>query len=73
MRLQEKERIQYMDWDDHGCRHELLRIIKTIVKRDHILRLMTSYHAKYAFLYYINTPRNWCGENALGDHFLGFT
>ncbi|KAJ7353777.1 hypothetical protein OS493_032362 [Desmophyllum pertusum] len=30
--LKEKEILEYMD-RDHGCRHELLRIVKTIVKR----------------------------------------
>lgn len=61
-----------MDRDDHGCRYELVRIVRTIIKRDHILRLMTSYHAKHAFLRYVNKPWIWSGENALGDHLLGF-
>lgn len=64
--------LQYMDRHDHGCRHELLRILKTIIKRDWLLRYLTSYHVKHAFLNYIKTPRNWSGENALADHFLGF-
>ncbi|KAL9958845.1 hypothetical protein ACROYT_G035914, partial [Oculina patagonica] len=70
--LQEKQRLQYMDREDHGCRHELLRIIKTIVKNDCILRLLSSYHVKHAFLHYIATPRIWNGESSLGDHFIGF-
>lgn len=70
--LQEKQRLQYMDREDHGCRHELLRIIKTIVKKDCILRLLSSYHVKHAFLHYLAIPRNWSGVDSLGDHFLGF-
>lgn len=70
--LQEKHRLQYMDREDHGCRHELLRILKTIFKKDCILRLLSSYHVKHAFLHYIAKPRNWSGENSLGDNFLGF-
>ena len=61
-----------MDRDDHGCRHELLRILKTIIKRDYLLRFLTSFHVKHAFLHYIKTSRNWSGENAVGEHFLGF-
>lgn len=70
--LQEKQRLQYMDREDHGCRHELLRIVKAIVKNDISLRLLSSYHVKHAFLHYMATPRIWNGENSLGDNFLGF-
>ena len=53
--LQRKQRLQYMDREDHGCKHELLMIIKTIVKKDCILRLLSSYHVKHAFLHYLAT------------------
>lgn len=59
-----------MDREDHGCRHELLRIIKTIVKNGCIFRLLSSYQVKHTFLHYIATPRIWNGQNSLGD-FIG--
>ncbi|KAJ7388243.1 hypothetical protein OS493_039019 [Desmophyllum pertusum] len=73
--LKEKEILEYMD-RDHGCRHELLRIVKTIVKRhpESFKKLAKdSYCLKTAFMYYIGKGgQNWLGDNALGEHFLGF-
>ncbi|KAL9965092.1 hypothetical protein ACROYT_G028841, partial [Oculina patagonica] len=72
--LKEKQLLQYMDRDDHGCRHELLRIIKTIVNRERTsLGRLESYHLKTAFMHYIKEKRgNWAGRTSLGDHFVGF-
>lgn len=63
-----------MDKDDHGCRHELLRIMKTIVKRERTsLARLHSYHLKTAFMHYIKEKTdNWAGWNSLGEHFVGF-
>ena len=72
--LREKDMLQCMDRNDHGCRHELLRIVKTIVNRDPTsLGRLDSYNLKTAFLHYISERReNWAGRNSLGKHFVGF-
>ena len=72
--LQEKQLLKYMDKDDHGCRHELLRIVKTIVNRERTsLGRLRPYHLKTAFMHYIKEkPSNWDGGNSLGEHFVGF-
>ena len=72
--LQETYMLLCMDRDDHGCRHELLRIVKTIVKRERTsLGALQSYHVKSAFVHYITKNRHdWAGRNSLGKHFLGF-
>ena len=71
--LKEKGILEYMD-RDHGCRHELLRIVKTIVHRNSTsLGSLESYHLKTAFMHYIKERlQNWTGSNSLGEHFLGF-
>ena len=71
--LKEKGILEYMDRDS-GCRHELLRIVKTIVhKNSTSLGSLESYHLKTAFMHYIKERlQNWTGPNSLGEHFLGF-
>lgn len=71
--LNEKAKLQHMDRDG-GCRHELLRIVKTIVKKERTsLGALESYHLKTAFMHYMdNNPYNWKGPNSLGEHFLGY-
>ena len=73
--LKEKEILEYMD-RDHGCRHELLRIVKTIVKKNPTsFGSLVSYHLKTAFMHYMDKGGQswpWDGENALARHFLGF-
>ena len=71
--LKEKGIVEYMD-RDFGCRHELLRIVKTIVnKNPSSLGSLESYHLKTAFMHYIKGKRqNWAGPNSLGEHFDGF-
>ena len=59
---------------DQGCRHELLRVVKTIVNKEErsSLRPLGSYHLKTAFMHYIKeNPVNW-DNNSLGRHFHGF-
>ena len=71
--LREKTKLQHMDRDG-GCRHELLRIVKTIVTRERTsLGALESYHLKTTFMHYIDKkPHNWNAQNSLGEHFLGF-
>ena len=71
--LKEKAILQHMDFDQ-GCRHELLRVVKTIVNKEErsSLRPLRSYHLKTAFMHYIKeNPVNW-DNNSLGRHFYGF-
>ena len=70
--LSEKAILQHMDRDS-GCRHELLRIMKTIVNREwSSFGRLESYHLKTAFMHYIKEkPYSW--ENySLGKHFHDF-
>ena len=71
--LQEKEILQSMDIDS-GCRHELLRIVKTIVNRERTsLGSLESYHLKTAFMHYRKKEvQGWNRGSALEKHFLGF-
>ena len=71
--LKEKGIFEYMD-RDFGCRHELLRILKTIVKKNpSYFGSLESYHLKTAFMHYMEKEvQGWCGESALEKHFLGF-
>ena len=66
--------LKHMDSDDHGCRHELLRIVKTIFKRELTSSVpLQSYHLKTAFMHYIRmSPEHWNDRNSLGRHFVGF-
>jgi len=72
--LKEKGILEYMDRADHGCRHELLRIVKTIVKRNPTyFGSLESYHLKTAFMHYMKREaQGWSSGNALEKHFLGF-
>ncbi|XP_067019202.1 cyclic GMP-AMP synthase-like receptor 3 isoform X2 [Acropora muricata] len=71
--LKEKAKLQRMDRDG-GCRHELLRIVKTLVKKQRTsLGKLESYHLKTAFMHYIDDePCSWNGRDSLGEHFRGF-
>jgi len=70
--LKEKEVLRDMDRDS-GCRHELLRIVKTVVKGEwSSLGRLKTYHLKTAFMYYMREkPYNW-DRYSLGKHFHGF-
>ena len=72
--LREKRMLKCMDKNDHGYRHELIRIVKTILKNNRTsLGALESYHLKTAFMHYIKEqPYKWAGDNSLRDHFIGF-
>ena len=71
--LKEKAILEHMD-RDFGCRHELLRILKTIVKKNPTyFGSLESYHLKTAFMHYMKKEvQGWRGESALEKHFIGF-
>ena len=59
--LEEKQVLENMDQEDHGCRHELLRIVKTVVKRQVTSLPLDSYYLKTAFMHYIERQLiNFC-------------
>ena len=71
--LEEKQVLENMDQEDHGCRHELLRIVKTVVKRQVTSLPLDSYYLKTAFMHYIERhSQDWVSREALGKHFLGY-
>ncbi|XP_022803684.1 cyclic GMP-AMP synthase-like [Stylophora pistillata] len=73
--VKEKQVLQSMDRKDNGCRHELLRIVKTVVKRPQTSLPLDSYYLKTAFLHYIKKRKrglDWVSRDALGKHFINF-
>ena len=74
--VKEKNILANMDSRDSGCRHELLRIFKTVISRDPgTFGRLTSYHLKTAFLRYMDSLPSG-GEpwhrNKLGERYMGF-
>ena len=70
--LREKARLQEMDKEDHGCRHELLRIVKTMIRAETTFAKLTSYHLKTVFLQYNSNPRLLWGVDMLGERFVEY-
>ncbi|EDO37594.1 predicted protein [Nematostella vectensis] len=71
--LKEKHLMDKLDKDDNGCRREMVRIVKTIVKKDPTLAQLSSYHIKTAFLQYnfSDVKLDWEGKK-LAERFLHF-
>ena len=71
--LEEKQVLESMDQKDHGCGHELLRIVKTMIKGQVTSLPLDSYYLKTAFMHYIERhSQDWVSKDALGKHFLGY-
>ena len=71
--FEEAQVLENMDEKDHGCRHELLRIVKTVIKGRVTSLPLDSYYLKTAFMHYIEKhSQDWVSEEALGKHFLGY-
>ena len=70
--LREKARLQDMDKEDHGCRHELLRIIKTLMRAETTFAKLSSYHLKTVFLHYNSNPKLKWDADMLGERFLEY-
>ena len=45
---------------------------RTIVKKDCIIRLLSSCHVKHAFLHHLEISWNWSAADSLGINFLRF-
>lgn len=70
--LKEKARLQDMDKEDQGCRHELLRIVKAMIRAEPTFAKLTSYHLKTVFLHYkSNQTLSW-GADKLGERFIEY-
>ena len=76
--LKEKELLKNIDKPQSsqygGCRHELVRITKTVRRKDPTLARLTSYHIKTAFLHYqdnIKAEEEW-RSNMLAKRFIDF-
>ena len=70
--LKEKARLRDMDKEDNGCRHELLRIVKTMIRAETTFAKLTSYHLKTVFLRYnSNTKVSW-DVDMLGERFIEY-
>lgn len=70
--LKEKARLQDMDKEDHGCRHELLRIVKTMIRAEPTFAKLTSYHLKTVFLHYNSNLKLSWGVDMLGERFIEY-
>ncbi|PFX19295.1 Mitochondrial dynamics protein MID51 [Stylophora pistillata] len=70
--LMEKARLQEMDKEDHGCRHELLRIIKSIIRGEATFAKLKSYHLKTAFLRYNSNSKVSWDKDQLGERFIEY-
>ena len=68
--LQEKSLLKDMD-QDKGCRHDLLRVVKSILQREPTFYLLTSHHLKTALLWYNKEAEDW-SKDSLSDRFIGF-
>ena len=69
----EKQLLASMDKEDQGCRHEFLRIVKTVVKRPVTSLPLDSYHLKTAFMHFIERgDLDWEKGDALGENFFEF-
>ena len=71
--LEEKALLRDMDRDG-GCRHELFRIVKTIINREwSTFGRLESYHLKTTFMHYMKeNTSDWNNYRSLGRHFHGF-
>ena len=70
--MKEKARLQDMDKEDQGCRHELLRIVKTIMRAETNFAKLTSYHLKTVFLHYNSDSRLQWSPDMLGKRFIEY-
>ena len=56
---------------DHGCRHDLFKVVDTVLHRQPTFSCLTTLHLKTALLWYKETTNDW-GKDNLGDRFTEF-
>ena len=69
--LDEKRELQDMDKADTGCRHDVLKVVKTILRSEPTFSQLSPHKFKMAFLLYRDSVREW-GKEVLHTRFLGF-
>ena len=65
-----KDQLKDMD-KDHGTRHDLFKVVNTVLHREPTFSCLTTLHLKMALLWYNKTPSDWSKDN-LGDRFTEF-
>ena len=68
--LAQKSLLKDMD-KDHGCRHDLFKVINTILRREPTFSHLSSFHLKMALLWYNQTTRDW-EKDRLAERFTEF-
>ena len=68
--LIQKMRLKDMD-KDHGCRHDLFKVVNTVRQRESTFSCLTSFHLKMALLWYNKTTNDWSKDD-LADRFTEF-
>lgn len=68
--LMQKSLLKDMD-KDHGCRHDLFKVVHTILKGEPTFSRLTSFHLKMALLWYNKTTKDW-SRDSLADRFTEF-
>ena len=56
---------------DHGCRHDLFKVVNTVLRREPTFSCLTTLHLKMALLWYNEATNDW-GKGKLGDRFTEF-
>lgn len=56
---------------DHGFRHDLFKVVNTVLQREPTFSCLTSFHLKMALLWYNKTTNDW-GKDDLADRFTEF-
>ena len=56
---------------DHGCRHDLFKVVNTVLKREPTFSQLSSAHLKMALLQYNDRSNDW-GKDKLAERFTEF-
>ena len=56
---------------DHGCRHDLFKVVDTVLRQEPTFSSLTSFQLKMALLWYNKTTDDWRKDN-LADRFTEF-
>lgn len=66
----QKSLLKDMD-KDHGCRHDLFKVLNSILQREPTFSRLSSFHLKTALLWYNHTTSDW-GKDRLAERFTEF-
>lgn len=66
----QKSQLKDMD-KDHGCRHDLFKVMHTILRRESTFSRLPSSHLKMALLWYNQRNGNW-SKDKLAERFTEF-